>query len=1218
MDKKLIIVSGMHRSGTSALTKFFVDLGFDAGNNLIPANEDNLLGNWEDWDIFNLNERIISQLFLTWDEIENFDERRIEIFLEEIQQIYSAKAFEILQKKFSRSNNIVIKDPRFCILMPFWFHVFKKIDANLSFYHIYRDPLSVAKSLEKRSGKTIKNGLLLWHFYNVSFLKSVEQPVHIISYNQLLNKTKDTLNQIENSTGFSFGEKDISQTIDLKLEHHKTNEAEIRKQTTFLPVIENVLDFLNQHSGKTINTKEKNDISNFLVSDLTTLYENEKDKKFNVSLVWIGEVKNTNIKTIQTKYSDGLCSFVFGTEDEQPQLNEFKIYFGDKPCRITLKNVVLNNNNSASGLVPDSGNYLFTQNNQYLFADNQPHFYFKLSETTKIKTIEVKLQINSINRKDVENIIPALNFRFQQNRKEYNEKEKQNRILNEKTTSLENERDDLMDKTSELVLKNEQYKNETEEYQDQIFKLKSKIISIEKKSRWLYDENNTLKASLSWKITLPLRILQKVLRKTGYLIFVLFNDIKVGYCIMRRDGISGFLYRLMWYIRGKRLKEDIAMSNQNSNYIDNNKIDTAKPISFPQEDNPLVSIIIPVFNQFPSTYRCIDSIKRYTTDIDFEIIIIDDFSTDKTIEIKQVFTGVNIIRNNENIGFLRSCNKAAAQAKGKYIHLLNNDTSVHPGWLMPLVNLMESSEKIGVVGSKLVYPDGKLQEAGGIIWDDASGWNYGKFDNPENSEYNYVKEVDYVSGASLMVRKDLWQKLGGFDKKFIPAYFEDTDFAFKVRELGYNVMYQPFSVISHFEGLSNGKSEQKGIKKHQVENQYKFLQKWEQTLNVIASPNGKNVFFHRDRSLQKMHILVIDHYVPHFDQDAGSRSTFNYIKLFLKMGFQVHFIGDNFYRHQPYTKVLQELGVEVLYGDYYQKNIFAWLRENGNNFDFVIAHRMHIAPKYLDTIEKYSSAKIAYVGHDLQFISSLRKYEFSGDINHKKESSKFKIIETKIFKTVDIIFPFSSYEAPFIKEIVPEKIVKTIPVFFYDKIPEIKTGFHERKDLLYVGFFGHPPNVDAALWFSKDIFPLIKKMIPDINLNIVGSNPTDKIKQLQNESITITGYVSDEKLLEYYQKSRVAVLPLRFGAGVKGKLLESLYHQIPTVITTVAAEGVPEIENYTLITDNVQEFAEKTKLIYTNEKMWEKYSAGGKELIKKYYTEEAARRLMEEVFEVHK
>lgn len=743
------------------------------------------------------------------------------------------------------------------------------------------------------------------------------------------------------------------------------------------------------------------------------------------------------------------------------------------------------------------------------------------------------------------------------------------------------------------------------------------IDAIKKKSRWLFNEYNQIKNSFSWKITYPIRLVFKILHRLFFIFRTFLHDIYLGFIILKEDGVSVFWYRVSWYLRGKRLEEDIEIKKQkNTSSVNVDQDGMSKTIDVPQFLGPLVSIIIPIYNHFLETYNCVRSIVENSGEVHYEIILIDDHSSDDIALLSNALSGVKIIRNSKNCGYLKSCNIAAKEAKGVYLHFLNNDTLVHPEWLNSLLRVFEKSGEIGIVGSKLVYPSGKLQEAGGIIWNDATGWNYGKHDDSEKSEYNYLKEVDYVSGASLMIKKRVWAQLEGFDEQFAPAYYEDTDLAYRVREVGLKVYYQPKSVITHFEGLSNGKEGDTGpIKKFQYVNRHKFLKKWHRILQSEDSLNGENVFHQRDRSTNKKQILVIDHQVPRFDQDAGSRSTFSYLKLFVNLGYSVTFFGQDLYRSQPYTGVLQELGIEVLYGDYYHRNIRHWLKENGKYFDFVVLHRFQVAQKYIKIIKKHSSAKIAYVGHDLQFLSSLKKLEFSNDRKYQQESKKFKKIETKIFNAVDMILPFSTYEAPFISEIVPDKIVRTLPVFFYDTIPQIDLDFNNRHDILFVAFFGHPPNVDAALWFCNEVFPKIRKQIPNIRLNIVGSNPSDEIKSLASNDIKVTGYVSDEKLEEYYMQSKIAISPLRFGAGVKGKLLESLYYQIPTVITSIAAEGVPEITKFAMIADDVESFANKIYELYTDKSIWEKYARNSKVLIEKYYTTEAAQKTIQDLVE---
>lgn len=515
-------------------------------------------------------------------------------------------------------------------------------------------------------------------------------------------------------------------------------------------------------------------------------------------------------------------------------------------------------------------------------------------------------------------------------------------------------------------------------------------------------------------------------------------------------------------------------------------------LKFKYYEAPLVSIIIPVYNQWNYTYSCLASILENTSDLPYEVIIADDMSTDETVNIAQYAENITVVRDGVNRGFLLNCNNAAKSARGKYLFFLNNDTNVQTDWLSTLVELIESDPSIGMVGSKLVYPNGRLQEAGGIIWNDASGWNYGRLDDPEKPEYNYVKEADYISGAAILIRHIIWQELGGFDERYVPAYFEDTDLAFEVRRLGYKVLLQPKSVIVHFEGISHGTDTNSGIKSYQVSNKEKFMEKWGEELSKDHFPNAEHVFWARDRSRNRKTIVVVDHYVPHYDKDAGGRATYFYLKLFVSMGFHVIFIGDNFFRHEPYTSNLQELGIEVLYGDHYAKNINKWIKNNGSYIDYVYLNRPHISIKYMEIFKKSTSAKIIYFGHDLHFLREMRNFELTGNIHLIKSSEEWKKTEFSLFNDADVIHVVGSYEQSLLQKEFPDKPVRNIPLFPYDQ-PYANAshveGFDARKDILFVGGFNHTPNYDGIVWFLDEIFGRIKKQIPNVKLYIVGSNP---------------------------------------------------------------------------------------------------------------------------------
>lgn len=781
----------------------------------------------------------------------------------------------------------------------------------------------------------------------------------------------------------------------------------------------------------------------------------------------------------------------------------------------------------------------------------------------------------------------------------------------------------------------------------------------------LYRENETiLKNALEKSITRTEEMVMELNNKEGHISLLLQKDIELdnihsstGWAVLNkyykfRDGLAprNSKRRLMLKLALRTIKHPrLMVSKLNKGnlkklkyYLENedasrleNRIDTYmgrhtemntekkdiqifsnqdyKKITFTKQENPLVSIIIPVYNQWNYTYSCLASIVHNTNDVSYEIIIADDMSTDETININNYIENITVVRDGVNRGFLLNCNNAANYAKGKYLFFLNNDTNVQPNWLSSLVELVQSDASIGMVGSKLVYPDGRLQEAGGIIWNDASGWNYGRLDDPEKAEYNYVKEADYISGAAILVFHDIWKELGGFDERYVPAYFEDTDLAFEVRRLGYKVLLQPKSVIVHFEGVSHGTDTNSGIKSYQVKNKEKFLDKWKTELDRDHFANAENVFWARDRSRNKKTIVVVDHYVPHFDKDAGGRCTHFYLKLFVSMGFHVIFIGDNYFRHEPYTSNLQQLGIEVLYGDYYAKNINKWIKSNASYIDYVYLNRPHISVKYMENFKKNTSAKIIYFGHDLHYLREMRNYELTKNPSLLKSSDDWKEMEFGLFKNADIIHVVGSYEQSILQKELPNHIVRNIPLFTYENAYEQQTDikpFDERKDLLFVGGFNHTPNYDGIVWFIEEVYPSIKKRLVDVKLYIVGSNPPDDLIAKSSDDIIITGFVSDEELENYYNRCRLVVVPLRYGAGVKGKVVEALYYQIPVVTTSIGAEGLKDPEEVMLVQNQASDFAETVAQIYQDQEEWVNYSLNSGRYIEKYFSVKAAREII--------
>lgn len=648
-------------------------------------------------------------------------------------------------------------------------------------------------------------------------------------------------------------------------------------------------------------------------------------------------------------------------------------------------------------------------------------------------------------------------------------------------------------------------------------------------------------------------------------------------------------------------------------------------LELPQTDAPKVSIVIPAYNQAAYTYACIRSILGNTdfAETPYEVILADDASTDVTCEIENFIHGLVHAKTAGNLGFLRNCNQAAAKARGEYIFFLNNDTKVKPGWLSSLVTLMDGDDSIGMAGSRLVFADGKLQEAGGIIWSDASGWNYGRGDDPAEPEYNYVKDVDYISGAAICIRRSLWQGIGGFDERFAPAYCEDSDLAFEVRKHGKRVVYQPLSEVVHFEGVSNGTDVNgTGLKRYQVVNQEKFREKWKDELACQQENTGDpDPFTARDRSGNKKCILIVDHYVPTWDKDAGSVTTYQYIRMFVKQGWNVKFLGDNFLHEEPYTTVLTQMGVEVLYGERLKSGIWDWIAKNKSHIDVAYLNRPHIAAKYIDTL-KDCGIRCIFYGHDLHYLRIRREYELTGEIRKKRESDYWKSLEYEVMEKADKVYYPSADEVAEISRMRPDLAGKTkaIIAFLYENetAAEIsaEAAAKKRSGFLFLGGFKHPPNADGVLWFAENCWDAIRSACPGAEFFVAGSSPTEEILALpaSHPGISVLGFITDEKRDELYRSVKVVAVPLRYGAGVKGKVTEALAEGSAVVTTPVGAEGIPEAEKAMVICKEADEFTEACIRLYQDETAQETMRNAGRALIREHFSPEAAWKVIEKDF----
>jgi O-antigen biosynthesis protein len=633
------------------------------------------------------------------------------------------------------------------------------------------------------------------------------------------------------------------------------------------------------------------------------------------------------------------------------------------------------------------------------------------------------------------------------------------------------------------------------------------------------------------------------------------------------------------------------------------------PFTLPCSEAPRASIVVPVYNHFAHTLACLRALAEHPPQVPVEIIVVDDGSSDQTQASLQQVDGLRYHRRERNGGFIAACNDGAALARGEYLVFLNNDTVPQPGWLDALLGTFDEHPQTGLAGAQLLYPDGRLQEAGGIVFSDGSCWNYGRFEAADDPRYAYVREVDYCSGAAIAVPRALFTRLDGFDTRYAPAYYEDTDLALAVRAAGLRVMYQPASRVVHMEGTTSGTDVSSGTKAYQARNQGVFVGKWRSLLAGHAAPTSDPDAAARRHA--RANVLIIDATTPQPDHDSGSLRLVNLMRLLRDEGAHVTFLPANLSQLEGHTGALQRLGVEAWHAPFI-KSVPLWLRQHGRRFDCVMVSRHYVAQEFLPLLRKHApQAKLVFDTVDLHYLREQRGAELTGDTALLRTSAGTRALELGVIARSDVTLVVSEVERALLATDAPLAKVEVLSNLHYVAGPG--QAFAHRRDLVFVGGFRHPPNVDAVRWFVTDVFPAIRARLPDVRFHCIGSNTPQEIEALSaRPGVEIHGHVVD--IAPYMDGSRIALAPLRYGAGVKGKINLSMAHGQPVVATSCAVEGMHlRAGDDVLVADDADAFAEAVVRLYQDAGLWQQLASNGLRNVERHFSLDAGRDVVRRV-----
>jgi len=618
-------------------------------------------------------------------------------------------------------------------------------------------------------------------------------------------------------------------------------------------------------------------------------------------------------------------------------------------------------------------------------------------------------------------------------------------------------------------------------------------------------------------------------------------------------------------------------------------------ISLPRLEEPDVSVVMVLYGGGKVATRAISALAQNTEPC-FELILVDNASPDDSLaRVEEQVASATVVRNTTNTGFGPASNQGAALARGRTLCFLNSDALVEPGWLPPLLETL-AEPGVGAAVPLFLNENGTVQEAGSVVDSIGHAHAVGGDGDPRDFRYRFRREVDFGSAACMLVPAELFFELGGFDELFAPAYFEDTDLCFKLHERGLKTIFEPRSRVVH---IRHGSGTSGAARKLMEEHRDLFVERWGERLTrrprlVEVAQKPHQMLAARDAEALDR-ILVIDDRVPYTDRGSGDPRMAALLGELAALwpAARITFAASHGEDAERYAEPLLRQGIEIVAQP---ADWTDWFEERRFHYGVVIVSRQQNAGAFHGHLSRTQPQALRVFDTEaLSFLRLERLAELTAPGKEQKTvraaSANTRKWEIQAVQDADVIFCVSDEEARFIAEVAPGTPAYVLPgIVAREPDPP---GFDQRSDLLFFGGFlagAASPNADSLRYLIDEVLPLFWEEHPDVGLNVVGADMDDSIRALDGPRVRIVGYVEDPA--GWLGRARVHVNPMRFGAGLKQKFLDSLAAGLPFVTTSIGAEGFPlgDVRG-SLVADDPAGLAQRLGCLYDDRDEWERVQA---------------------------